>query len=252
MVLKRLHHGGNDKYFLLADSAWRSLARFGVSILVAKLAGADVFGLLVILLAIEVIVTTLLSAWQLMPAINTGPGAGSVERDQLGRHIIIGSLRWASLISVAGALLWGLMGFAGAGVGVGLGFVAMVWVACLLQAVRAWRSICFESWHVFWADLVALGVPLLAIWLTFRVDGPDSLLASGAWASALSGLLAGALMLGRRGWVADLDRQPDGRSGRRPDHRFGGRAVGDTAAGRRLGVDAGPGGVRDPAAHRNG
>ena len=48
-LLSRLHRGPNDKYFLLADTGWRSLSRFAVNVLVAKLAGAETYATLVLL-----------------------------------------------------------------------------------------------------------------------------------------------------------------------------------------------------------
>ncbi len=196
MFFKRLHQGKNDKYFLLADTAWRSLSRFGINILIAKLAGADAFSLLVLLLTAEVIVTTLLSAWHVMPALNTGSGTTRDERNSLGRHILVGSARWASLLAGVAAIAWGLTGFAGAGAALASGLIVMVWTACLLQAIRAWRSINFESWHVFWADLIALGLPLLLMGATYWLDGPDRLLVVWAWGSSLAACVSAWMMLG--------------------------------------------------------
>lgn len=198
-LLNRLHRGQNDKYFLLANTGWRSLSRFGVNVLVAKLAGAETYATLVLLLTAEVIVTTLLSAWLVVPMMNTTSGSVTATRNAVGRYTLMRSIKWAGLLGLAALLVWAVIGFGKAGAVLAIGFVLYVFMACVLQVLRAWRAVCFESWHVFWSDLIVFGLPIAAILSAHYSDPSMSLLHVLVWSSAASALCASLLMMGRQG-----------------------------------------------------
>ena len=197
-LLSRLHRGPNDKYFLLADTGWRSLSRFAVNVLVAKLAGAETYATLVLLLTAEVIVTTLLSACLVVPMMNTSSGSVSATRHSVGRYTLLRSLRWAGLLAVVALVGWAAIGFRGASPAFAVGVVLYVFMACVLQALRAWRAVCFESWHVFWSDLLVFGLPIGAV-LAMHISGSSAdLLQVLVWSSAAGALLASFLMVGKQ------------------------------------------------------
>lgn len=197
-LLSRLHRGPNDKYFLLANTGWRSLSRFAVNVLVAKLAGAETYATLVLLLTAEVIVTTLLSAWLVVPMMNTASGSVAATRNAVGRYTLIRSLRWAGLLGVIALVGWAAIGFRGASPALAIGFVLYVFMACAMQALRAWRGVCFESWHVFWSDLVVFGLPIAAILAVHFSGSSTGLLHVLVWSSAVGALLASFLMVGKQ------------------------------------------------------
>jgi len=197
MLISRLHRGSNDKYFLLANTGWRSLARFALNVLTAKLAGADTYSTLVLLLTVEVIVTTLLSAWLVTPMLNVGSGAPAAQRQAIGRYTLQRSAKWAGLLGIASLAGWAGIGFSGVDPALAIGFIASAFMACILQALRAWRAICFESWHVFWADLVSWGLPLAAVATLYFQGSPSSVLTWLVWSSAGGAMLASLIMVGR-------------------------------------------------------
>eukprot|EP00752_Nemacystus_decipiens_P013694 g12147.t1 len=188
----------NDKYFLLANTGWRSLSRFTVNVLVAKLAGAETYATLVLLLTAEIIVTTLLSAWLVVPMMNTTSGSSAATRSAVGRYALMRSVRWAGLLGLVALLVWAVIGFKDLGPLLATGIVLYVFMACVLQALRAWRAVCFESWHVFWADLVVFGLPIAAVLSAHYGNVSISLLQVLVWSSAVSAALACLLMMGKQ------------------------------------------------------
>lgn len=197
-LLSRLHRGQNDKYFLLANTGWRSLSRFGVNVLVAKLAGAETYATLVLLLTADVIVTTLLSAWLVVPMMNTTSGSVAATRNAVGRYTLMRSIRWAGIVSLVALVVWAGIDFKGATPALAIGFALYVFMACVLQSLRAWRAVCFESWHVFWSDLIAFGLPIAAILAAHYGGSSVSLLHALVWSSAAGAVLASILVVGKQ------------------------------------------------------
>lgn len=193
--LSLLHRGSNDKYFSLLNTATRSVARLAVNLLIASLCGADVYGTFVILVSIEVIWTTLLGAGLVTPLLHMAPGLHQAQRDGLSRYVATQVLRVSLFVGIPAFILWALVGFSGLSGLVALGFAVATLLQGLLAALRSWRNLSFETWHVFWSDLFSVGIPILGALAGWFWLGADSVLWCFWWAMVLANLLAGLAII---------------------------------------------------------
>ena len=68
-----------DKYYAFAGNVLRSLVRLFMSIMIARLAGADGYGGYVLLVAIEVIAVAVMSSLVGAPLLTMAPGCSSAR-----------------------------------------------------------------------------------------------------------------------------------------------------------------------------
>ena len=193
--LSWLHRGSNDKYFSLLNTATRSLARLAVNLLIARLCGVDAYGTFVILVSIEVIWTTLLGAGLVTPLLHMAPGLRQTQRDGLSRYVTTRVLRISLLVGLPAFILWGFIGFSGISVSVAVGFAAATLLQGVLSALRSWRNLSFESWHVFWSDLLTVGLPIIGAFAGWKWLGPDAVLWCFWWAMVFANLTAGITII---------------------------------------------------------
>ncbi len=196
-MIRRLQQGSNDKYFALADSVGRSVLRMAVNVLIARLAGVNLYGTFIVLLTLEVIWTTLLYACLLTPVITVSPDQ---PRDNQA-SLIAGAIKIIGVASIlAGALLFIVVGVASP-----LDISPVVWVgfilATILQSVghgfRAWRNLTFTSWYAFWADMLGLLVPILSVTVVWYFARASNVLAAFWWSSVFGNMLMLVVMAGR-------------------------------------------------------
>jgi O-antigen/teichoic acid export membrane protein len=184
-----------DKYYAFAGNVVRSLARLLMSIMVARLAGADGYGSFVLLVAIEVIAVAIMGSLVGAPLLTLAPGCPAAERDQLAHHVVRRGARWAagaSLLLLLPVLL--VFGRRFADPVTILGFVTSTGLWCACVGPRCWRQATFRSRRSFWADTA--GLSLLVGLVAVTAIGQLEVTAFYWWASAL-GAAATLVGLGR-------------------------------------------------------
>ncbi|MHC5114566.1 MAG: lipopolysaccharide biosynthesis protein [Planctomycetota bacterium] len=177
-----------DKYFAFADSAARSLARFAIAILVARLTGGHGYGGFAILLTIEVIAGALLNSLFVAPMVSIAPGLPEPDRSALLRRTVRRTARWSVgagavcllALPFVARLETSFLALAGACASIA------TWGAC--QGARGWRQSIFGSRTALGADLAGLLIPVVIV-LVAAPLGLD-VVATFWWASALGGLVA--------------------------------------------------------------
>lgn len=190
-----------DKHYGVASCVIRSLGRLGLGVLVARSLGTDGYALFVLLVATEVIVTTLCNALHSQPLLTIAPGLPESERGAIERHVRrqVGRLAAALLVGGVGvALVAGT--FTDASPWTLLAFVAALAATVVTDCWRAIRQGRFSSRITVPADFVVYALPVAGLWLWG--DGQPGDAGPGAQTLMWSLLLVGQLLAAR------LLRQP--------------------------------------------
>lgn len=207
--LRDLHRGSNDKYFALANSAWRSLSRLWVNVLIASLAGADFYAIFVIFMAIEVIWITLMNAWLLTPMVTISPGLDFDKQCLLVNWTLRRLWRGAIAGGLVLALGWPIAQWFDVSAWVYGGFILATVLQSLVYGLRSWRSLTFRSWHSFWSDFIGLSVPIAGVYWTATYWGGDYVLAGFYGFSVMGQLLSLGLITGKSWRVLRFVSLPD-------------------------------------------
>lgn len=178
----------NDKYFAVGAEALRSLTRFVLGILVARLAGPSSYGVLTIMLSIEILVLSVIAAYWITPMISLAPGLGDEGRklvhEALRRNAR--ACRWVGLFVAVGAALvsaeidW----FTAAGFGLTMTATG------LLAAERGRMAAEFRTKLGLVPEIPALALPLAALCVHGSLGG-DTLMIY--WCSRAAGALISAV-----------------------------------------------------------
>jgi O-antigen/teichoic acid export membrane protein len=152
-----------DKYFALGGNVVRSLARFFVSLLIARLAGNQVYGGFVLLASAEIIVLSIITSLFVAPMVTMGPGRSAEERAALTALAFRRTVRWSIVIGLVAlsslplALRFEVTPLAF------VGFCLTTSLSCVGAASRGWRQAEFASRRAFWADAIGLATPVAAV-----------------------------------------------------------------------------------------
>lgn len=178
--------GLKDKHYGVASCAVRSLGRLALGVVIARRLGTDGYSLFVVLVATEVIATTLANALYAQPLLTMAPGLPERQRLALESYALrkVGHLSAAVLVlGVASALIvalmaersaWTLVMFSGA--------TAATVIADSCRAVRQGR---FESRITVIGDAVAYGVPVTGLVLSSSGPATQTVM----WGLLLAGQL---------------------------------------------------------------
>lgn len=179
------------------------------AVLVARLCGPSVYAAYVLCVTIEVVATSLPNAINLSPMLSIGPGLPKEHRQGFFARVLRTHVRWSLLLAVVGGCAAPLL--------TGLSLAATTWLAFalalltsgVLNAVRARQQARFCSRSAFWADVVALLLPLLVV-LALAGSSPEHILCGYFIALACgSGFAAMGLLVRETSAWADAGDVPD-------------------------------------------
>ena len=200
--------GLSDKHYAFAGNVARSLARMVLAIGIARAAGRDAFAVYVLLVAVEIVWTTVANSVYVEPMLTVSPAYPPAERDGLLR-VGLEAHGWAcGLTAVLGVALSPVVGWlTGVSVPMLVGFCVSAAAVSLAQGMRAACRAAFQSKMALFADGFGLGVPLAAVgWAAWT--GRDPVLVYW-WANAAGHLLSsGAMATRSRGMRGDAGRAP--------------------------------------------
>jgi len=184
----------SDKHFSFADTVVRSISRFAVAMLMARLIGRNGYSLFVLLTAVELTFISIANSLYVAPMLVLAPGRSPEVRDGLYRLVGRKLSRLAAGVIIVGLVLLPVLAWRGVPVTLVVGFLLNVVALSYLQAARGRLSAEFRSHRSLCADTVAvlfvlaglgvvstLGLAALNVyWWLSAVGGLAALLITGA------------------------------------------------------------------------
>ncbi len=175
--------GHPDKYYATADAAARSVLRLALGVAIARLTSPEIFAAYVVLMAIEVVATSLWQALFTAPLLTGATGLPPEDRDALWRRAVLRQPGWLFVL-FAGVGAAALVFVDGLTLILGTGFGLAVVLAAAASVLRA----CLQSRFLSGASLVATGVVgvsvVLGLALAWRMNWDAH---AAAWWSVAAG-----------------------------------------------------------------
>jgi len=183
----------SDKHFAFLDNMLRSLARFGISVLVARLAELDRYATFVLAASAEIATQSVITSVAIAPMISLASGrSGRDEKAVYDRGRLL-TRRIVILTATIGLLAAAFAGRFGISASMVLGFSASTVAWSLVLWTRGRLSAGFRSRQGFIGDLAGLAVAM-ALTVAAASSGLD-VVAAFWWSNAAGGFVAWALMM---------------------------------------------------------